>query len=145
MPEPLTPEQLRLKAYREEEHRVIRLQDELDRLIKLQVFARECLEAEFMSGMGYKKLALGDKEVKKLKELTQSMNACVETKIKYDKAAKELAKNMTPAEERKAVAVYIETLSEEERTQLYKELKARNLFPKALAHLPAEPNGNPGS
>lgn len=107
---------------------VVRLQDELDRLIKLYVFAREALETELYSGMGYKKLALNEKDVKKLKELTIGLNSLTETKIKWDKAQKQLAATMTPQEEFEAVITYILALDPEKQHRMRDRLNDKGVW-----------------
>lgn len=124
----LTADQQRERVLQDMERLVVRLQDELDRLIKLYVFARESLETEMYSGMGYKKMGLNEKDVKKLKELTVGMNSLIESKIKWDKAQKQLAASMTPAEELDAVFKFICTLDNDAQTKLRNRLHDRGIF-----------------
>jgi hypothetical protein len=107
---------------------VIRLEKELDSLINMFAFARQSLENELCSGLGEKQLSLTDKDAKKLKELALGMSTAVECKIRFDKAKKELAKNMTPVEEMDAVVAYILTLSSDEQTNLRHRLHDRGIF-----------------
>lgn len=123
------PNEMRENVREHYEKMVVRLQDELDRLIKMYTWARESLENEMFSGMGYKKLTLGEKDIKKLKELTVGINNLVESKIKYDKAQKQLAASMTPAEERDAVIKYIVSLPGEARHELRAMLGDRGIWP----------------
>lgn len=108
---------------------VLRLQDELDRLIKMYAWTREAMERSMFEGMGYKQLDVDEKSVKKLKELTIGMNSLVETKIKWDKAQKQLAATMTPAEEMAAVMTYIEALDGEARHSLRSRLAEKGIWP----------------
>jgi hypothetical protein len=124
----LSTDEHRERAQAEMERLVVRLQDELDRLIKLYVFARESLENEMLSGVGYKKMGLNEKDVKKLKELTVGMNSLIESKIKWDKAQKQLAATMTPKEEMDAVFKYICTLSGEDQHLLRDRLNDRGIW-----------------
>lgn len=100
--------------------RSVRLQDELDRVIKLLSWSRECLEGELTKGLGYKKILLSDADLRKLKDLTLSMNTAVRAKIAYDEAQKRLADSMTPEEEFESVCSYIRTL-DRDRLDLIKE------------------------
>lgn len=137
------PDQLRDTSRERYEKMVVRLQDELDQMIKIYQFARESLENEMFSGMGYKKMALGEKDVKKLKELTIGLNSLVETKIKYDKAAKSLAENMSLAEEMTAVVTFICSLPYEEQHNLRKRLVERGVWPWKQPNPEIEkPSGN---
>lgn len=123
------PEKMRKNVREKYELLVVRLEDELDRLIKMYTWAREALENEMFEGMGYKKMALGEKDIKKLKELTVGINNLVESKIKYDKAKKQLVAAMTPAEERDAVIKYIVSLNGEDRNALRDMLHERGIWP----------------
>jgi hypothetical protein len=107
----------------------IRIEDELDKLINMFSHAREALENEMNSGLGAKRLALSEKDVKKLKELTVGMNSLVESKIRYDKSRKAMAEVMTPAEERKAVVTYIRSLSYEDQRALRAQLIEYKIWP----------------
>ena len=107
----------------------IRIEDELDKLINMFSHAREALENEMNSGLGAKRLALSEKDVKKLKELTVGMNSLVESKIRYDKSRKALAEVMTPNEERRAVVTYIRSLSYEARAELRALLIEHKIWP----------------
>lgn len=115
-------------ATAELERLVVRLQDEMDKLIKMYAFQREALENEMVSGMGYKKMGTDDKFLKKLKELTIGMNNLVETKIKYDKAQKSLTASMTPAEELEAVFKFIMSLDYETRNGLRRRLSDNGVW-----------------
>lgn len=107
---------------------VVRLETELDHLIKMYAWARETLENEMLSGLSPGKHGLHESLVKKLKELTIGMNSAVESKIKYDKAKAALAKNMTPEEEMAAVILYIVSLTPEKRSELRNRLDARGIY-----------------
>lgn len=122
------PEEKREAARLALEKQVIRLQDELDKLIKLYSFSIQALENELLSGLGYKQMALGEKEARKLKELSTGMNSLVETKIKYDKAQKQLAAVMTPAEEKAAVVTYILSLGYEDRNEIRHRLSDKGVW-----------------
>lgn len=107
---------------------VVRLETELDNVIRMFAWAREALEKEMLSGLSPGKHGLPSDTTKKLKELTIGMASMVECKIRYDKAKKELAKNMSPEEERAAVVAYIANLDHDGQTQLRNMLHDRGIF-----------------
>lgn len=117
------PEELRAKAKHQQERIVVRLQDELDKMIKLLAWARECFETEMMAGMGYKKLTITEKDVKKLKELAGIVDSVVGAKIRFDKAAKSMADTMTPAEEKAAVVAYLKACEAQDRADIIMRIK----------------------
>ena len=110
------------------EDMVSRLENELDALLNMFAFARKSLENELLSGLGEKQLSLHANDAKKLKELALGMSTAVECKIRWDKAKKELAKNMTPQEEMSAVVAYIVNLPEQDRDNLRSRLNDRGIF-----------------
>lgn len=103
------------KALKKHNISVVRLQDELDHLIKIFSHMRECFENEMMDGLGYKKLALTAKQIGQGGELAKMMTAVVAAKIRFDKAAKQMADSMTPEEERNACLKYVQSLEPAER------------------------------
>lgn len=119
----LDTNEARAKAVLDHKHRVVRLADELDKLIKLVTWARESVEAELFSGLGYKKEGLLDKDLKKIKDLSATWNSVVEAKIRFDKAAKQMADSMTPEEERSAVIAYLKSLAWPERNSILQLMK----------------------
>lgn len=94
---------------------VARIQDELDALIKIFSHMRESFENEMMEGLGFKQLAVTDKQLKQAEQLSKIMTAVVASKIRYEKAAKALAESMTPEEERKACLDYVKSLDPKDR------------------------------
>ncbi len=108
---------------KERDWRVTRLGDELDKLLKLITWARECIENELTEGMGTKKMGLTDKDIRKIKDLSATMNSAVEAKIRFDKAQKQLAESMTPEEEFAAVAAYIKTLDRGQKQCLLNQVR----------------------
>lgn len=119
----LEPEEKREKAKASHEHMVTRLQDELDRMIKLLSHAREATENELFEGLGYKKLALTDKDLKKLNGLADLAKSVVDTKVKFDKAMKAMADRMTPAEEKAAVVAYLKACEAQDRADIINRIK----------------------
>lgn len=102
---------------------VVRLQDELDSLIKIFSHMRESFEAEMMDGMGYKKIGTTQTLLNKAKELALLMTTVVNAKIRFDKAHKTLAESMTPDEELKACGDYIRALDAPVRQQWLRNLR----------------------
>jgi hypothetical protein len=102
---------------------IVRLENELDNMIRMFAFAREALEREMLAGLSPGKHGLNEAITKKLKELTVGMSSMVESKIRYDKAKKELAKHMTPQEEMDAVVAYIANLPHEDWDRLKERIK----------------------
>lgn len=126
----MTPE--RAAAFAELRDKTIRIEGELDSLIRIFIWAREALENEMMDGLGHSKKGLNEAFTKKLKELTQGMNSVVECKIRYDRSRKDMAKNMTPEEERASVIAYIESLKKEDRDLLAEALIRRGIWKSRL-------------
>jgi tRNA G18 (ribose-2'-O)-methylase SpoU len=122
MPEPDVPVK-RERALAETERMVKRLGDELDEMIKMFSWGRECLKNELTEGMGYKKMALSDKDLKKMKELAEMMNTVVSAKIRFDKASKAMADTMSPAEEQSAVVAYLKSVDPDIRAQIIHHVK----------------------
>lgn len=124
-------------AVKERDWRVTRLGDELDKLIKLITWARECLDNELMGGMGHKKLGIGDKDIRKIKDLAATMNSAVEAKIRFDKAQKQLADTMTPEEEFDAVVAYIKSLDHATMLRLTQRTRRRGAGGDSSSEAPA--------
>lgn len=118
-----TPDESRESVKNEHGRIVVRLQDELDRMIKLFSWAREAAENDLMGGMGYKKLTITDKDLKKLKELATMCDSIVSAKIRFDKAAKSMADTMTPAEEKAAVVAYLKAAEVQDRADILNRIK----------------------
>lgn len=127
-------------AQRQEDYRavyeanVVRLGNEIERMIKLVSWARECLENELIgTGLGYKKMGISEKDVQKLKNLTAAVEQAANTKIRYDKAAKELAASMTPEEEYEAVWAYCLALPIEKKKYIRDRLSELMLYERKAA------------
>lgn len=116
------PEEKRRDFISKYDNLVIRLEDELEAMIKLAAMQREALKNEMFSGMAYKQQAADAKGIKALKDLTAAYNSLTDSKVRLDKTAKERAAKMTPDEEREAVVTYIKSLPATERTQLLRRL-----------------------
>src|SRR6476659_855897 len=107
---------------------VVRIEQELDKTIKMFAFAREALENEMMDGLGYKKQGLHDSFPKKLKELVLGMNSLVETKIKWDKAKKQLGESLTLEEEIEACYQFVLSLTDTQRHDLRDRLNNAGVY-----------------
>lgn len=106
-------------ARRAQEHVVVRLGDELDRLIKIGAFLREKLEQDIQLQIGK---GLPRDGIKSYKELATTIESVVSAKVRFDKAAKQMADTMTPAEERKAVIQYLKACNRDDRKEILDEL-----------------------
>lgn len=102
---------------------VVRIQDELDALVKIFSHMRESLQNEMFEGLGYKKAGVLPSLLKPAESLTKMMTSMVDAKIRFDKAAKVMADQMTPEEERAACMKYVKSLPVEERNAWVRELK----------------------
>ena len=86
---------------------IVRLKHELDAAIELVAHARESLSNEMQTEWAQKKLGVDSTFLKKLKEMTSSFNSLTESKMRLDKAEKQMEADMTPAEEQEAVLAYL--------------------------------------
>lgn len=107
--------QSKLMADANREHASYRLQDELDKLLKIFSHMRQCFESEMTDGLGYKKIGITPVLLKNAVELGKLMTSLVDSKIRYDKAKKQLADDMTPEEEELACLTYLKSLSGDRR------------------------------
>lgn len=101
---------------------VTRIQDELEALTqivrKMRVqFAKE-VDAWAETGNFRSEM------VKMGRELTTMVDSLLSLRIRFDKAQKELADNMSPEEERLAVIAYLKTLTSQDRYILLQHVKA---------------------
>lgn len=101
---------------------VVRLQDELDGLLRMASFQRKALETEMMDGMGYKQMATSAGVLDKFKSLAMTTEKLVDVKIRLDKSLKLMAEKMTPEEERAAVMAYLKTLDLTARKEFLKDI-----------------------
>ena len=113
----------RAKAKAEANRIVVRMQDELDKMIKLFSRTREAIENELMSGLGYAGHGVTDKDMKKLSTLSTMCDHLVSAKIRFDKAAKQMADTMTPGEEKAAVIAFIKSCEKQDRADIISRIK----------------------
>lgn len=116
-------EEARIAAHKKAKTAVIRIQEELDALIRLTNHMREAYEYELNDGMGYKRLGISEALVRKGKDLAAMMDTLVKAKIAYDKASKSLAESMTPDEERSALMAYCKSITPKERNDFMRDLR----------------------
>lgn len=110
----------------------VRLGDELERMVKIIQWAREAIENEMFAGLGYKQLGINSQEVKRISDLSAALNTAVNTKIRWDKAAKEMHDNMSPEEEFQAVLTYLKTLPYEALEKIQRTVNDRRQLLRAV-------------
>ena len=101
---------------------VVRLQDELDGLLRMAAFQRKAMENEMMDGLGYKQMATSAGVLEKFKSLSMTTEKLVDVKIRLDKSLKLMADKMTPEEEKSAVMAYLKTLSVGDRAEFLNDI-----------------------
>lgn len=128
-----TTEQLRMIEKNEHTNTVVRLGDELTKLIQMCAFAREAIENELFSGLGYKKMAITDKDLAKVEKLARMLNSATDAKIRFDKAQKAMVDEMSPEEEKQSVMDYLYSLPMPELSSVRDNINAyqarRGLIP----------------
>lgn len=107
--------------------RALLLKNELNVILELVVHAREALENELKSEFAQKKLGIDKPFLDKLKGLTACFTELTASRIRLDKAEKEMEAEMTPAEELDAIEKHVASLDNEERYHLIKRLWAAHL------------------
>lgn len=128
----------RTPGVRERSARVIRLKEELNKILELVVHSRESLENELGSEFAQKKLSIDKAFLLKLKELTACYNSLTASRIALDKSEKAMEKEMTPAEEVDAVITFIASLDNQERGNVLRKMIDAHL---ALVHPNAKARG----
>lgn len=114
----------KLKSIKEREWVVTRIQDEMDRMIKIFAHMRECLENDLNTGFSGQGRAVLDKQIKQGLELAGMMQKVVDAKIRFEKSSKLLAESMTPEEELNACTTYIQSLDNITRKNWMARMKA---------------------
>lgn len=99
---------------------------EIEKMTKLVVYARECLENELTGGLGYKQEALGKSAAKDLQSLATSLEKLTGIRIKYDQHLKNEADKLTPEEEKDALVEFFAGLSVPERRAFLRRLVDRH-------------------
>lgn len=106
--------------------KAIRIAEEVDRLLRMTAWLRECLEAELAAEASLAKdrpAAIGQGVLNKWTSLVTQFEKLTAAKIRLDKSAKELSDKMTPHEEIEAVRAYIRSME---------PLKRRNFLTKEV-------------
>lgn len=107
---------------RERSARIIRLKEELNLILELVVHSREALTNELDSEFAQKKRSIDAVFLKKLKELTIMYETLTKSRISLDKAEHALEREMTPADELRAVRDFIKSLEPMERGENLRDL-----------------------
>lgn len=118
----LEPEEKRDRFLAKNSTKVVRMKDELASMLVIVSNLRSGLEHEMADGMGYKLLDANPKVLTKIKELAATLNSLTDAKVRIDKAEKQMATEMTPEEERDAVATYVKSLEDSVRREFIMNL-----------------------
>lgn len=103
------------------------LRTEIEKMTRLVVFARECLEKEMIgTGLAYKQEALGKSAAKDLQALATSLEKLTGIRIKYDQHLRKEADNLTPEEEQDALIEFFATLDVAARRKFMRRLVDRH-------------------
>lgn len=102
--------------------RALRLKNELNVILELVVHAREALQSELSSEFAQKKLSIDKPFLDKLKGLTSCFTELTASRIRLDKAEKEMEAEMTPSEELAAIESHVASLPQEERYHFIQRL-----------------------
>lgn len=100
---------------RERNERVIRMKDELVKVLDLVSRCRQSIEDEVSDGLAGKMKSVDVDFLRRLKELSVIFNNMTDARIRLDKAEKMLENDLTPAEEQQAVVEFIKALPTAER------------------------------
>lgn len=115
-------EEVRRRVLAKHSERVIRLRDEVDNFLKMIVAQREAAESEWMSGFGYKGDSVNLKVVEAMEALVRMLSTATTCKLKLEKAERDAAENMTPAQERAEIANIIKSWDMKVRYDFLTEL-----------------------
>ncbi|HEY6019745.1 MAG TPA: hypothetical protein VIY48_07540 [Candidatus Paceibacterota bacterium] len=119
-------------SLRERNARVIRMKDELIKMLDLVTRCRESVEAEVSSGIAAEMKFVDADFLKRIKELSVIFNNMTDARIRLDKAERAIENDLTPAEEYDAVRQYVRSLDPKERGQFLRteiEWHKSNLSP----------------
>ncbi len=95
--------------------RAVRIGDEVDRLLRIVSALRQVVEAEVNANLSGPNPGIMKGTLTQVKDLTSAMNSLVDSKIRLDKTAKQLAENMTPDDEEAAVRTWVRALDPKKR------------------------------
>lgn len=102
------------------------LRVEIEKMTRLVVWSRECLEKELNAGLGYRQDNMGKGTARDLQALTTSLEKLTNIKVKYDTHLKNEADNLTPDEEKAALIEFFAALSVKDRRDFIKRLVDRH-------------------
>lgn len=104
-------------SLRERNARVIRMKDELIKMLDLVTRCRESVEAEVSTGIAAEMKFVDADFLKRIKELSVIFNNMTDARIRLDKAERAIENDLTPSEEYEAVRMYVRALDPKERGQ----------------------------
>lgn len=105
-------------SLRERNARVIRMKDELIKMLDLVTRCRESVEAEVSgTGLAGQMRSIDADFLKRIKELSVIFNNMTDARIRLDKAERAIENDLTPTEEYEAVRSYVRSLDAKERGQ----------------------------
>ena len=102
------------------------LRVEIDSLSRLVTFARESMQNELMSGMGYKQQGLRKETAKDLQALSTSLEKLVAMKIKLDQHLDKEADKLTPEQEKDALLEFFAGLTVTDRRIMVRRMVDRH-------------------
>jgi hypothetical protein len=103
------------------------LRTEIDKMTKLVVFARECLEKQMVgSGFAYNQDKLGANTSKDLQALSTSLEKLINVRVKYDTHLKNEADKLSPDEEKDALVEFFAGMSVTDRRLFLRRLVDRH-------------------
>jgi hypothetical protein len=102
------------------------LRTEIDKMTKLVVYARECLENELTKGLGYKQDMLRTNTAKDLQSLATSLEKLTGIRMKYDQHLKNEADKLTPDEEKDALVEFFAGMTVKDRRTFLRRLVDRH-------------------
>jgi hypothetical protein len=111
---------------KQKNERVVRLKDELNKVLDLVVHSRQALENELSGGIAQKAQFIDKVFMSKLKDLSSCYNTLTDSRIRLDKAEASLEKDMTPEDEKRAVTEYIMAMNARERGIFLKSMVTKH-------------------
>lgn len=104
------------------DHRVVRLETELEKFVKLVALQLEALTNEASEGLSPSSPAVASAEVlRKLKDLGATFNSATDAKVRLAKAADLIAKTMTPEQELTALRTVLRAMPQIARADFLRE------------------------
>ncbi len=103
------------------------MRTEIDKLTRLVVFARECLENQLVgTGHAYKQDVLDKNAASSIQALATSLEKLANIRIKYDQHLKKEADNLTPDEEKDALVEFFASMNVADRRVFMRRLVDRH-------------------